>query len=230
MQEEVLFNITNGLYVISARHKDLPGTYAGSLVDAVSQICVSPNLIILSCMNSGYTKKCIEEAQEFGISILPQDINPFVIGNFGFQSSRNIDKWNNVLFSITDGLPYLNDAIGKIRAKVINKITYPNNTLFIAEIQDAFDYRASQPLTYQYYRSGFKKKVLEAFSLWQQGKNSVFPSKDTKTEISEQQNSTKRWTCKVCGYVYDGEIPFEELPDDWLCPLCGVGKEFFELR
>ena len=37
----------------------------------------------------------------------------------------------------------------------------------------------------------------------------------------------KQWVCSVCGYVYDGEVPFEKLPDDWTCPLCGVGKDLF---
>lgn len=37
----------------------------------------------------------------------------------------------------------------------------------------------------------------------------------------------KHWICKVCGYVYDGDIPFEDLPEDWVCPLCGVGKDEF---
>ena len=43
-------------------------------------------------------------------------------------------------------------------------------------------------------------------------------------------NNEKQWVCIVCGYVYDGDIPFEELPEDWLCPVCGVDKSFFELR
>lgn len=38
----------------------------------------------------------------------------------------------------------------------------------------------------------------------------------------------KSYVCTVCGYVYDGEVPFEELPDDYVCPLCGVGKDMFE--
>ena len=43
-------------------------------------------------------------------------------------------------------------------------------------------------------------------------------------------DTDKKWVCTVCGYVYDGEVPFEELPEDYLCPLCGVGKEYFELQ
>jgi rubredoxin len=42
-------------------------------------------------------------------------------------------------------------------------------------------------------------------------------------------NQKQHWVCQVCGYVYDGDIPFEDLPDDWLCPLCGVGKDQFAL-
>ena len=49
----------------------------------------------------------------------------------------------------------------------------------------------------------------------------------------------KKWRCNVCGYIYDPAIcdpangvppgtPFEKIPDDWVCPLCGVGKEEFE--
>lgn len=44
--------------------------------------------------------------------------------------------------------------------------------------------------------------------------------------MAEDKNEGKHWVCTVCGYVYDGEIPFEDLPDDWVCPLCGVDKSF----
>lgn len=40
----------------------------------------------------------------------------------------------------------------------------------------------------------------------------------------------KQWVCTVCNYVYDGDVPFEELPDDWACPVCGVDKSFFKQR
>lgn len=43
------------------------------------------------------------------------------------------------------------------------------------------------------------------------------------------KESKQRWVCRVCGYVYEGEIPFEDLPENWVCPLCGVGKDEFEL-
>ena len=45
-----------------------------------------------------------------------------------------------------------------------------------------------------------------------------------------RNDMTKQWVCTVCNYVYDGEVPFEELPDDYVCPLCGVDKSYFEQR
>lgn len=236
MQEDVLFQISNGLFVISATHKDKPDTYAGSLVDTVCQISINPHLLILSCTNNSYTKECIEHFGEFGISILPRNINPFVVANFGFQSSRNINKWQNIPHIQINNLPYLTEALGKIRAKVIETRHYNCNTLFIAEIVDAFDYAQGEPLTYRDYRSDFKNKAQEAFSDYQNNSlsettsNNLAQQATTPAPQNTDTSDKKHWVCTVCGYVYDGEIPFEALPEDWLCPLCGVGKEFFELR
>lgn len=221
MEEEALYALSNGLYVLGAKDKD---RYVGSLVDAVSQVAIGPNMIILSCMNNSYTKQTIERSGVFSISVLPKTTEPFVIANFGFQSSRDVNKWDNVVKAIKDDLPYLQMAMAKIRAHVVKKEVFPNNTLFIAEVEDAFELKkGEEPLTYHDYRNGFKEKVIMAY---QASKNEEHKEEVTvKTETHES-----KWVCTVCGYVYDGEIPFEELPADWVCPLCGVGKELFELR
>ncbi len=231
MQENALFAITNGLYVLSA--KDGAG-FAGSLVDAVSQVAVTPYLVMVSCMNTSRTKECIEASGEFGISVLPKDIDPFVIANFGYQSSRDVQKWNNVAKVEIDGLPYVPEALAKIRARVVNKLVYASNTVFIAEVVDAFDSRPGEPLTYKCYRDGFKEQVAVAFNAYKAGRSAGQAAcaavAKTAPSAAAGQPAAKRWTCTLCGYVYEGDIPFEELPDDWRCPLCGVGKEMFELQ
>lgn len=211
--QEALYTISNGLYVLSAASG---GKFCGSLVDAVSQISVLPNLIMVSCMNTSHTKACIEQSGEFAISVLPKNIDPYVVANFGFQSGRDVDKWANVPYEIKEGLPYIPTALAKIRAKVIDKLVYQNNTVFIAEVENAFDVKEGEPLTYKHYRDEMKEECQQSF----------VKRHAPKTEKA----NFKQWTCTLCGYVYDGEIPFEELPDDWRCPLCGVGKEVFELR
>lgn len=217
MQQEALFTISNGLYVLGAKAKV---GFAGSLVDAVSQVAVGPNLIIVSCMNTGYTKECIEASGEFSLSVLPQETPPQVVAEFGYQSSRDVNKWVKVNAVEIDGLPYIEQSLAKIRAKVVTKMVYPNNTLFIAEVIDAFDCRPGEPLTYKYYRDGYKEKCVKAFN---EAKQQPLSEKKVKTE-------NKKWVCSVCGCVYDGDIPFEELPEDWRCSLCGVGKELFKLQ
>ena len=220
--QEALLKLTNGLYVIAANSC---GGWSGSLVDAVSQISINPYQIMISCTNNSFTKECISEHRELSLSILPQCVNPSVIALFGYQSSRETDKWSKADKEIINGLPYLKDSLAKIRAKVVKELVYPCNTIFIAEVTEAFDVRDGEPLTYKYYRDNYKGKDL---TNWQTDCSLVYQTVKHIENPSPKQ--TKQWVCTVCGYVYDGEIPFEELPDDWRCPLCGVGKELFVLQ
>ena len=70
------------------------------------------------------------------------------------------------------------------------------------------------------FRHYLKDDVLKSFNA----------HKKQKKEEKMSEDKEKKWVCNVCGYVYDGDVPFEELPNDWLCPLCGVDKSFFELK
>ena len=86
------------------------------------------------------------------------------------------------------------------------------HTVFLGEVMEAEVLHGGTPMTYAYYH-----KVLK-------GKTSV----NAPTYVEEKAEGGKKYVCKVCGYEYDGEIPFEDLPGDWTCPLCGVGKDMFE--
>ena len=193
-------------------------------------------------MNNSHTKSCIEKAGEFGISVLAKETDPFVVANFGYQSSRDVKKWQNIPFAEIDGLPYISDALAKIRVRVVNKLIYASNTVFIAEVVDAFDSRSGEPLTYKYYRDGFKEQVAIAFSAYKAGRSAgnaackksqmamSASSSSSAAQPSSPASAEKRWTCTLCGYVYEGEVPFEELSDNWHCLLYGIGKDMFELQ
>lgn len=219
MNLEAMYKLTHGLYVLGARDGN---RFVGSIVDAVMQVANKPVALALSCSNSSYTKSCIDKTGEFSLSVLCQNVEPFVVANFGFQSSRNVDKWANVDYFEKCGLPYIEDNLAIFRCKVLHTYTLESNTLYVAEVigAEAAD-RTEKPLTYLDYRSYFKNDVMESF------KNYINSKKGT---TMTDNNEGKKWVCTVCGYVYDGEIPFEELPDDYVCPLCGVGKELFELQ
>ncbi len=224
MNVNALFKLTNGLYVLGAKD----GTrHVGSLIDAVTQVAHKPLVIVLSCTNASYTKQCLDETGEASLSVLCKDVAPFVIANFGFQSSRDVDKWDNVNMIDVDGLPYLKESLAKFRVKVLSKKAFESNTLYMAEVVDAFDECEGEPLTYRDYRYFLKNDVVKAFNEYKNtGRVPLMSEENKKTDVADE----KHWVCTVCGYVYDEELPFDELPDDWVCPLCGVGKEFFELR
>lgn len=112
----------------------------------------------------------------------------------------------------------MQNNLAEIKCKVIQKIVYESNTMFLAEVTDCRNNEDSIPLTYNDYRAYFKNDVLQAL---QQQKEKG----DQMTE-EKKNDEGKKWVCTVCGYVYDGDVPFEELPDDWVCPLCGVDKSF----
>ena len=214
MQSEALSKLTHGLYIIGA--KDIAqNDYCGLIVDAVMQVASKPPVIALSLMNDGYTKSQIEKSGLFSLSVLSKDVAPFTIANFGFQSGRNVDKWSNVDYKVENELPYLIDSLACMEAKVIEQKTFDSHTLFLAQITDAWNKKDGIPLTYFDYQTKLKDEVLKSF----------------QSKIGVKKMETKeKWVCVVCGYVYDGDVPFEELPDDWTCPLCGVGKDMFEKR
>ena len=220
--QEAMFTFTNGLYVIGAGTKP---HYSGALVDALTQISANPPLVMLSMMNHSHTKENIDSTGEFSISVLPQDTNPFIVANFGFQGGKNVKKWEAVDYKEINGLPYLNSSLSKLKAKVIDTIKYPHNTLYVAEIIETHDVKKGEPLTYKYYREHLKPLC--------QALHNKNPSCDISTAPHEKGvtplNIKKTWTCILCKYEYQGDIPFEDLPEDWRCPICGVGKEMFEL-
>lgn len=167
MELEALYKLTHGLYVLGAMDGERP---VGSVVDAVMQVANKPLVLALSCNNQSYTKECIERNGKFSLSVLSKDIDPYIIANFGFQTSRNVDKWQNMDYVMEDNLPYLKDNIAKVGCKVLQKVQYESNTLFLAEVENCVNGKDCEPLTYLDYRSYFKDEVIKKFNEVKQAK------------------------------------------------------------
>ena len=219
MNPDALYKLTHGLYILGAQDN---GRMVGSVVDAVMQVANKPWMVALSCNNNSYTKRCIEVSKEFSLSVLGKNVEPWIIADFGFQSSKMVDKWEITKYKVKDNLPYLEGNLASLKCKVVQCVAYESNTLFLAEVIDCEDGVDDEPLTYQDYRAYFKKDVIESFN----NLKSNIKEKKTMTDENKKEDG-KHWVCTVCGYVYDGETPFEDLPEDWVCPLCGVDKSHF---
>ena len=168
MDETALFKLTHGLYVLGAQDKNNSQRLVGSIVDAVMQVANKPLVIALSCHNRSYTKSCIETNCRFSLSVICKNVNPFVIGNFGFQSSEKVDKWNHVDYILKNDLPYLKENLAMLEARVVQKVVYESNTLFLAELVACSNQNDGVPLTYNDYRDYFKNDVIKAFTQFKQ--------------------------------------------------------------
>ena len=158
IEENALFKVSQGLYVLGGRDDE---RFVGSIIDAVMQVASKPLILAIACSSRSYTRECIDKTKEFSLSVLGKKVDPFVIANFGFQTSRTVDKWQKVKFNEVDGLPYLEDNIARIRGVIKQKIEFESHTLFIAEVVGCLNGVAGEPLTYLDYRTYFKDEVFK---------------------------------------------------------------------
>lgn len=228
MNLSVLHKISYGLYIISS-HKN--GKFNGQIANVVSQLTSEPPSIGICINKQNLTHEFIQNSKTFTISILEQDTPMTLIGKFGFKSGRDTDKFQNTKYKIgkTNAPIVLDNTIGYIEAEVINSIDVGTHTLFVGKIIDAEVISDAEPMTYAYYHQVKRGKSPK-----------TAPTYIKEDEIKKREVKTMdRYICSVCGYVYDPQkgdpesgikpnTPFEALPDDWVCPVCGAGKDQFE--
>lgn len=176
----------------------------GCVVDAVSQISAGDNpLISVAVMKKNYTNELLHKNDKFALSVMGIEANVEIIKTFGMNSMRDINKFENIQTIEVEGVPVIEDSLGYMVCEIIDKIENETHTLFIGKLIEADLYEDSEAMTYAYYQE----------------------HKDELLKVTTEEGKTA-WVCTVCGYVYYGE----ELPDDFKCPLCGVGKDLFELK
>ena len=217
MDNNALYNISYGLYVLTTSYDNVDN---GCIVNTVMQVTSNPLQISVTVNKNNYTHDLIQNSCVFNVSMLTTEAPMFVFEHFGFQSGRNVNKFanceaehravNHVLY-----IPkYTNSYLA---CHVVKSIDFGTHTMFIAEVLDAQVLSDKPSLTYDYYQKNIKPKP----------------------QAPKTEGGKRCWVCKVCGYVYDPEkgdpdsgiapgTPFEQIPDDWVCPLCKHGKEDFE--
>jgi len=221
---KALHKISYGLYVIGSRKGDrLNGQIANTVVQVTSQ----PPAISVCINRENLTHEFIRGSGAFSVSILDQDTPLNYIGRFGFKSGRDMDKSEGINYRIGQtGSPiFLDHALAYMEVKVTNEVDAGTHTDFIGELVDADILREGEPMTYAYYhevKRGTTPKTAPSYI------------EEKKKEVVKMA----QYECKVCGYVYDPELgdpdsdiapgtSFEDLPDNWVCPVCGAGKDEF---
>lgn len=193
--KKITRKITQGMYVLTTKN-------GGCIVDAVSQISAGDNpLIAVSVMKKNYTNELLKDNEKFALSVLGMDVNPEIIKTFGFNSMRDINKFENVDVTDIDDLKVINDSLGYMVLEKVDSIDSDTHTLFIGRLIEADMFEDSEPMSYGYYQE----------------------HKEDLLKVTTEKGKTA-WVCTICGYVYYGD----ELPEDFKCPICGVGRELFK--
>ncbi len=192
IQSAAFRNLTYGLFILTAREGDKDN---GCVINTLAQITTKPNRVSICVNKDGCTHDMILRTGVFNVSILTQEAPFSLYQHFGFQSGRDVNKFEDPALGArsANGLMYLPEYTNAfVSAKVISAQDYGTHTLFIAEVTEAQALSKVPSVTYAYYHAHVKPRPTPA------------PEKK------------KGWVCNICGYIYEGD----PLPEDFICPLC----------
>ncbi|MCI8332002.1 MAG: MBL fold metallo-hydrolase [Clostridiales bacterium] len=198
--QQALFNLTYGLFVLSAKEDEKDN---GCIINTAAQVTDAPQRISITVSKETYTHAMIERTGVFNLSVLSDNVPFEVFEKFGFVSGKDKNKFDGAIGTARaeNGVLYITDYTNTfLSGKVVQTIDCGTHSLFIADITEKKVLSADKSVTYADYFDHIKPPRA--------------PEDETK----------KGFVCKVCGYVYEGDV----LPDDFICPLCKHGAEDFE--
>lgn len=199
IRNEAMFKLSYGLFVLTAHEN---GKDNGCIINTAAQITDNPKRISIAVNKSNLTCEMIERTKKFTVSVISTDATFDIFKRFGFVSGRETDKFagHNDHYRTENGTYFICEGTNAyISCAVTEIIDCGSHMLFISDVTEAETLSDVPSATYQYYFDHIKPKP-------------------------EVPKKKKGYVCKICGYVYEGE----ELPPDFVCPLCKHGAEDFE--
>ncbi len=192
-----LTNIGYGLYVVTSNDGEKDN---GLIVNTVTQLTDSPNRVAVTINKANYSYHVINQTKKMNVNCLSTNAPFSVFEKFGFQSGRNIDKFEGCEPLRSDnGLVFLPRHINSFMSlEVVQYVDLDTHGMFICEITEARVINDDPSMTYAYYHENVKPK----------------PETEGK----------KGFVCTICGFIYEGDT----LPEDYICPLCKHGAADFE--
>ncbi len=173
----------------------------GCIINTVMQVTSNPLQVAIAINKRNYTNEMIQKTRKFNLSILSEKADFSIYEHFGYKSGRDTDKF--ATFCNTkrspNGLLYITKGTNAyMSAYVQHEMDLGTHSLFIGQLVAIENLNDDKSATYDYYQNNVKPKT---------------------------ENTVKKgWRCKICGYIYEGD----ELPVDYICPICKHGAVDFE--
>lgn len=219
-----LHAVSYGLYIVTACSGS--GKKVGCIINTFQQVTSDPIQVSITLNKENATEGAIAESGRFNVSILDQDCTMEQIGLFGFKSSNDVDKFTATGHQLDSAqVPYvLDSALARFSAKVVDSMDLGTHVMFIGLVEEAEVLKEGTPLTYAYYHDVKRGKTPPKASSYVEEDTGKDRTMAEETIIEEGKKYG--WRCTVCGYIEEG-YP-DGLPEDYTCPVCGVGPEMFE--
>lgn len=230
MNRAALHQISYGVYIVTSGQN---GKFNGQIANSIMQATSKPATLAICIHKENFTHELIKDSRKFAVSIIAQDAPMTFIGLFGFKSGRDVDKLKDIKTKTgVTGVPVVLDyAIGFIEAEVEGELDCGTHTIFLGKVVEADITGDGTPMTYAYYQNVKGGKSPKTAPTFDQNAAAAKP----------KPQAAARYVCTVCGYVYDPEkgdpdsgiapgTRFEDIPDSWVCPVCGAEKTMFEIE
>lgn len=205
MDKKAFFKLSYGLYVVSSNcnSKD-----SACIANTFVQVTSDPARVCITLNKNNYTTKLIEDSCVYNVGVLLDDVDMDVIRRFGFQSGKDVDKFDGIDYEVDcQNVKQITKGIAaSFSVKVISMNDVGTHIMFVGDMVDCKVLDESEVLTYANYHNK---------------KNGTTP----KNASSYQEDTSKHgWKCSVCGFVLEQD----ELPEDYICPVCKQPASVFE--
>jgi len=245
-----LHKISYGLYVLTAREN---GKDNGCIINTLVQITSKePMTVSISVNKQNLTHDMIQNTGLFNVSMLTTSAPLKLIQHFGYRSGKTFDKFANFsdLGKGDNGVVYITEYTNAfISCKIKEHVDCSTHTLFIAEVTQAKSVSDEESVTYAYYQKNIKPTIPNKKDGFRCRICNYLHEGDTlpidiicpvckhgasdfeRVQIQREETVMENYVCTICAYVYDAAaegVKWEDIPADYTCPVCGVGKELFE--
>lgn len=203
MDNKAMYKLSYGLFVLTVKDEVKAN---GCITNTAIQVASDPNTISFAVNKANYTHDMVMKTKACNISVISEKADFELFKHFGFQSGRDVDKFAdyNDCKMADNGIPYITAGTNAyFSIEVTSTVDLGSHTLFIGKPTEMVVLDDAGSATYAYYQSNIKPK----------------PEKVGTTKSGETV-----WRCKICGYEYVGE----ELPEDFICPICKHPASDFE--
>ncbi|WP_343334878.1 flavin reductase [Draconibacterium aestuarii] len=244
MNYSAFHKLSYGLYIIATEYE---GEKVGYIANTAFQITAEPSKIAISCNKDNYSAQKILDSKRFSISILKKEVDTSLIGKFGFMSGSDMNKFQGVeTITAKTGAPIVIDSsVAWFDCEVLNSMDVGSHYLIIAEVVDGGVLSNEEPLTYAYYHAKYKMRspknaptYIDPDKLADEPESEIAIEEQLAAEPAKETGDGI-YSCTICGFQYDPEegdpsmgIPpgtaFEDLPEDYRCPICNADKDFFK--